>query len=57
MENSDDQKTLEAKIDAQILLTKRLLHERHDRRGPVRPHEPEQRSGFDRRARSAPAKD
>lgn len=57
MKKDDDQKALEAEIDAQILLLKRLLAERYDRRGPVRPHEPEQRSGFDRRARSAPVKE
>lgn len=57
MGKSEDQQVLESRIDAAIRETQRLLHERHDRRGPVRPHEPEQRGGFDRRARVAPAKD
>jgi hypothetical protein len=57
MAKSDDQKALEAKIDAGIAETQRLLHDRHDRRGPVRAHEPENRGGFDRRAKVQPAKD
>jgi hypothetical protein len=48
---------LEATIDARIAETRRLLHARHDRRGPVRPHDPERRDGFDRRAKVSPAKD
>lgn len=54
----DDQaKEILRKIDAGIAETERLLHQRHDRRGPVRPHEPEQRDGFDRRARVVPVKE
>ena len=57
MGKSEDQQVLESRIDAAIRETQRLLHERHDRRGPVRPHDPEQRGGFDRRGKVAPAKD
>jgi hypothetical protein len=51
--DAEKQRALERKIDADIEAARVLIFQRHDRRGPVRPHEPEQRGGIERRARVA----
>lgn len=50
-------KALEDQVDAAIAQTQKLLHQRHDRRGPIKDHDPENRSGFDRRAKVSPMKE
>jgi len=48
---------LNRKIDAAIAAVEEALRQKRDRRQNMQQHDPEQRNGFDRRARSAPAKD
>lgn len=57
MKKTAKQAKLEAAVDAAIAKTAKLLHQRHDRRGPIKEQTPENRSGFDRRALVAPVKD
>lgn len=45
---------LNKKVDADIAALEEALRKKYDRRQDAQQHEPEQRGGFDRRARVAP---